>query len=178
MKTYSTAFLSAGRSSMIHMTTNNEEARAQFVDLAEWLASWSWPLDEESAKRLPAQRGWTLLDDNPGHGSTWDAGLIEQRSWASFRVMDGVLDDVNIVTARFAQDYPGVERLITDSFADQVEAVTEVLGKPRERKPGREGSALWDLPSGAMLYVGRDEDSSSWEFTSPAYAKVQRDLGR
>ena len=67
---------------------------------------------------------------------------------------------------------------MTDSFAGQVEAVTQVLGKPRERKPGTEGNALWDLPSGAMFYVGRIENASSWKLTSPAYVEVQRDLGR
>lgn len=160
------------------MTEATTEARSRFVELAQWLASWAWPVDEQGSKSLAGSVGWTLLDDDPGHGGTWDTGLIERRAWASFRVLDGMLDDVSITTAFFAPDDSRRETGLTDAFADQVAAVTEVFGKPRGRKAGVNGSALWDLPNGAMLDVGRTDRSCSWKFTSPAYAEVQRDLGR
>ena len=160
------------------MSEGVTDPQSRFVELAQWLASWSWPVDENGAKSLPEARGWTLVDYEDGGGGTYDTGLADQRSWASFRVMDDQLRDVDFTTAFFDLEDPDRERALTDTFADQVEAVTEVLGEPRVRKPGVDGSALWDLPNGAMLDVGRSRKICSWMFTSPAYAEVQRDLGR
>ncbi len=151
---------------------------ARYVALAEWLASWAWPVDEEGAKALPEAHGWTLVHQKPAGGGVFDTGLTDQRSWASFRVSDDELRDVSIRTAFYETPGPDATRALNDAFADQVEAVVQVLGEPRVRRPGASGSALWDLPNGAMLYVGRTDQSCSWEFTSPAYAEVQRDLGR
>lgn len=160
------------------MTDGVTGGREGFAELVRWLASWSWPVDEDGSKSLAGGHGWTLIDDDPGKGSTYDTGLADQRSWASFLVSDGALAEVDLTTAFFDLDDPDRERALTDTFVDQVEAVTEVLGAPRVRKPGGKASALWDLPNGAMLDVGRTDRSCSWQFTSPAYAEVQRDLGR
>ena len=80
------------------MTPDNTEARAQFVDLAEWLAGWSWPIDQEEAKNIPEEHGWPLLFEKATGGGVYDTGLVEDRPWASFRLMDGMLSDVSITT--------------------------------------------------------------------------------
>jgi uncharacterized protein DUF6301 len=136
------------------MAAGDVAAETALRDVAGWLASWAWPLDRPRVLELAAERGWTLTWEKPGGGAGWDTGLITNGSLASVTVLDGFVTDLRLTTA----DVPGEEtpqsrRFVRDAFADQVKLVSELLGEPRSRTPGKDPSVEWDLASGAALVV-------------------------
>ena len=147
---------------------------ASVRELASWLASWTWPMTREHALDTAEQFGWVLADDQPD-SLLWDTGLPPG---SSATVLGDVVADVAVRTSeRVSADADG-RRVLRDVFADQVQAVSSVLGEPAAREPGQRPSATWDLDGGATLTVGLSARSSSWTLTSPKFVEIQRDLGR
>ncbi|MBA8793650.1 hypothetical protein FHX74_001255 [Friedmanniella endophytica] len=149
----------------------------RFTELARWLASWSWPIEEKAAQTLVTDHGWALESETPGIAAHFRTGIIDHRDEASFLVDEGVLEELQFFTALHHDGGDEADKALTDALAVQVAAVIEVLGRPRRKKTGSRGSALWDLENGAMLSVSRARRSCAWTLTSPSYADVQRRLG-
>lgn len=160
------------------MATGDLATEAALQDLLEWLASWTWPVDESQAMALAEARGWTVVHHRPGDGAYWDTGLVGDRPWASATVLDGFVSSLRVTTAKVPGDEtPESRGVVRDAFADQVALVSGTLGSPQSRTPGRDPSVEWDLASGAALKVG-EAGSCYWVLTSPKFVKIQRDLER
>ena len=136
-------------------------------------------LPEADSVALAEAYGWSITDNDPGKGAVDETGLLSDRSWASVRLLDGDVRQVKICTSVVVGgESPEDQRFVTETFADQVRVVTDVLGPPPRVTPGQDGAASWDLPNGSELEVRRTDRSCSWTIASPCYAQLRRDVSR
>lgn len=145
--------------------------------VARWISSWTWPMGEDESVASAIAFGRSVVDRDDGRGETYDTGLLRERSWADVRIKGGEVREVTIVTSPVVHDaLPEGPHHVTDVFAEQVQAVSAVLGPPARQEAGSSGSVTWDLPSGASLRVGRTSRSCAWSVDSPDFVQLQRDV--
>jgi len=152
--------------------------KAELRDLAEWLASWPWPLKESAVLDLVASRGWQVMSHDAGNAIEWETGLVGSRPWAHVTLIDGVVSRAGVTMSEVLPEKSAESAaFLRDVFADQVATVSELLGPPAERKPGVRAAARWLLPSGAALRIGLGL-SCTWSLRSPEFVQIEAGLGR
>jgi hypothetical protein len=153
---------------LVATVTTNEK----WQQLAGTMSAWSWPISREQMATIASGFGWTLFGD--GSRLIWDT---EAEPGASAAVVDGAVARLTVATSDYLDDDAAGKRALRDLYADQVDAVTAVLGTPTERKPGRSPATTWELANGSALKVGSSAGGCYWVVTSPEFVEVQRDLG-
>ena len=145
--------------------------------LAGWLASWSWPVDDQSFRGLIGSRHWTTLVEEPGESYVYDTGLVGSRPWATVTLIDAQVADFTVATTDvLPEDTSQGLAALRDAFADQVLLLEGLFGAPTDRSPGREPSASWTLPTGSRLAVRVGGGKCSWTLTSPEFVEIGRVL--
>ena len=143
-------------------------------DLAGWVGTWHWPVTKEQLLAMASDRGWEVTSNRPGKGARWRTGHTDQEASAS--VLDGVLAALTVPTSDRFGDAAAARGARRDTFAAQVDAVSEVLGAPGETSPGREPSATWVLSNGSSVKV-EAASRCFWVVTSPEFVEIDRELG-